>query len=169
MGVPGHQEVEIGLVKLYRATGERKYLDLARFFLEQRGNAAGHEPVIEQTEAVGHAVRAGYMYAGMADVGALTGDTGHVDAIGRIWENVVGKKLYITGGIGARHQGEAFGDDYELPNRTAYAETCAAIANAMWNHRLFLVAVPYYAWAHRGEGEMAVWLPRLVQLDFRVP
>jgi len=149
MGVPGHQEVEIGLVKLYRATGERKYLDLARFFLDQRGNAAGHElygaynqdhePVVEQTEAVGHAVRAGYMYAGMADVGALTGDPGYVDAIGRIWENVVGRKLYITGGIGARHQGEAFGDDYELPNRTAYAETCAAIANAMWNHRLFLL------------------------------
>jgi DUF1680 family protein len=149
MGVPGHQEIEIGLVKLYRATGEQKYLDLARFFLDQRGNAEGHElygpynqdhlPVVEQTEAVGHAVRAGYMYAGMADVGALTGDRDYVGALDRIWENVVGRKLYVTGAIGARRQGEAFGDDYELPNRTAYAETCAAIANALWNHRLFLL------------------------------
>jgi len=149
LGVPGHQEVEIGLVKLYRATGEQRYLDLARFFLDQRGNAEGHElygaynqdhlPVVQQTEAVGHAVRAGYMYAGMADVGALTGDQSYIDAIGRIWENVVARKLYVTGGIGARREGEAFGDDYELPNRTAYAETCAAIANAMWNHRLFLL------------------------------
>ena len=146
---PGHQEVEIGLVKLYRATGERKYLDQARFFLEQRGNAAGHTlygaynqdhlPVLQQTEAVGHAVRAGYMYSAMADVGALTGDAGYVRALGVLWDNVVSRKLYLTGGIGARRDGEAFGDDYELPNRTAYAETCAAIANAMWNHRLFLL------------------------------
>ncbi len=146
---PGHQEVEIGLVKLYRATGERKYLDQARFFLEQRGNAAGHKlygaysqdhvPVVQQTEAVGHAVRAGYMYSAMADVGALTGDEGYVRALGGLWDNVVSRKLYLTGGIGARREGEAFGDDYELPNRTAYAETCAAIANAMWNHRLFLL------------------------------
>ena len=146
---PGHQEVEIGLVKLYRATGEKKYLDQARFFLEQRGNAAGHTlygaynqdhlPVLQQKEAVGHAVRAGYMYSAMADVGALTGDQGYVRALGGLWDNVVSRKLYLTGGIGARRDGEAFGDDYELPNRTAYAETCAAIANAMWNHRLFLL------------------------------
>ena len=146
---PGHQEVEIGLVKLYRVTGEKKYLDQARFFLEQRGNAAGHTlygaynqdhlPVLQQKEAVGHAVRAGYMYSAMADVGALTGDEGYVRALGGLWDNVVSRKLYLTGGIGARRDGEAFGDDYELPNRTAYAETCAAIANAMWNHRLFLL------------------------------
>ncbi len=147
--VPGHQEIEIGLVKLYRQTGNDKYLKLAKFFLDERGHARGrelygpycqdHKPVVEQSEAVGHAVRAGYMYCGMADVAALTGDTDYVKAIDRIWENVVTKKLYLTGGIGARHKGEAFGDDYELPNETAYCETCAAIANALWNHRLFLL------------------------------
>ena len=146
---PGHQEVEIGLVKLYRVIGDKKYLDQARFFLEQRGNAAGHTlygaynqdhlPVLQQKEAVGHAVRAGYMYSAMADVGALSGDENYVRALGGLWDNVVSRKLYLTGGIGARRDGEAFGDDYELPNRTAYAETCAAIANAMWNHRLFLL------------------------------
>jgi DUF1680 family protein len=146
---PGHQEIEIGLVKLYRATGDERYLRLAQFFLDERGHAVGrmlygeyaqdHKPVIEQREAVGHAVRATYMYSAMADVAALTGDAGYGEAIGRIWENVVSKKLSLTGGIGARHQGEAFGDDYELPNRTAYNETCAAIGNAMWNHRMFLL------------------------------
>ena len=148
-GVPGHQEVEIGLVKLYRVTGNEKYLKLAKFFLDERGDATGHklygpynqdhEPVVEQREAVGHAVRAGYMYSGMADVAALTGDADYVKAIDRIWENVVSKKLYLTGGVGARHEGESFGANYELPNKTAYNETCAAIANAMWNHRLFLL------------------------------
>ena len=104
------------------------------------GYMQDHLPVVEQREAVGHAVRAGYMYCGMADVAALTDTAEYIAAIDRIWDNVVGRKLYITGGIGARHQGEAFGDDYELPNHTAYAETCAAIANAMWNHRMFLLA-----------------------------
>ena len=98
-----------------------------------------HKPVIEQAEAVGHAVRAAYMYAGIADVAALTGDAAYVKAIDTIWENVVHKKLYLTGGIGARHAGEAFGDNYELPNRSAYCETCAAIANVYWNHRMFLL------------------------------
>lgn len=152
--VPGHQEIEIGLAKLYRVTGEQRYLDLAKFFLDERGHAHGrdlymnhgnpgymqdHLPVVEQREAVGHAVRAAYMYSGMADVAALTGTAVYIDAIDTIWQNVVERKLYLTGGIGARHQGEAFGDDYELPNDTAYAETCAAIANAMWNHRMFLL------------------------------
>ncbi len=147
--VPGHQEIEIGLAKLYRVTGEESYLKLAKFFLDERGQAAGHPlygpyaqdhaPVVEQDEAVGHAVRAGYMYAGMADVAALTGDAAYIEAIDRIWENVVTKKLYITGGIGARHKGEAFGNAYELPNLTAYNETCAAIANILWNQRLFLL------------------------------
>ena len=147
--VPGHQEIEIGLVKLYRQTGNEKYLKLAKFFLDERGHARGrelygpycqdHKPVVEQSEAVGHAVRAGYLYSGMADVAALTGDADYIKAIDRIWKNVVTKKLYLTGGIGARHKGEAFGDNYELPNETAYCETCAAIANALWNHRLFLL------------------------------
>src|SRR5439155_2395966 len=98
-----------------------------------------HQKVVDQAEAVGHAVRATYMYSGMADIAALTGDTRYVDAIDRIWENVVGKKLYITGGIGATGAGEAFGRNYELPNMTAYNETCAAIGNDYWNHRLFLL------------------------------
>ncbi len=152
--VPGHQEIEMGLVKLYQVTGEQRYLRLAKFFFDERGHAHGrvlyrnhdnpgymqdHLPVVEQREAVGHAVRAGYMYCGMADVAALTDTPEYVDAIDAIWRNVVERKLYLTGGIGARHQGEAFGDDYELPNLTAYAETCASIANAMWNYRMFLL------------------------------
>lgn len=147
--VPGHQEIEIGLAKLYRATGEKKYLELAKFFLDERGKAQDrkiygdycqdHKPVIEQEEAKGHAVRAVYMYSAMADVAALTADNDYIKAVDRIWDNVISKKLYLTGGIGSRHEGEAFGDDYELPNDTAYNETCAAIGNAMWNHRLFLL------------------------------
>jgi uncharacterized protein len=144
---PGHQEIEIGLVKLYRATGEKRYLDLAKFFLDVRGNGTGtkkaynqsHKPVVEQDEAVGHSVRAAYMWSGMADVAALTGDRTYIDAIGRIWEDVTHKKLYITGGIGAEGGHEGFGGPYELPNGKAYCETCAAIANVFWNHRMFLM------------------------------
>lgn len=144
---PGHQEVEIGLVKLYRVTGEKRYLDLARFFLDVRGRGTGtpktynqsHLPVTQQSEAVGHSVRAAYMWSGMADVAALTGDTAYVHAISRIWEDVVHKKLYITGGIGAEGGHEGFGGPYELPNARAYCETCAAIANVFWNHRMFLM------------------------------
>lgn len=142
---PGHQIVEMGLVKLYRVTGDQRYLDLAKFMLDVRGGGNGSrynqswKPVIEQTEAVGHAVRATYMYSGMADVAAMTGDMQYVRALDAIWENVVGKKLYITGGIGATGAGEAFGADYELPNLTAYNETCASIGNDFWNERLFLL------------------------------
>ncbi len=153
-GYPGHQEVEIGLVKLYRITDEQQYLDLSRLFLERRGKRSydvegnmyeigvywqDHNPVLEQTEAVGHAVRAGYMYAAMADIAALTGDERYLKAIDQIWENVVRKKLYITGGVGGSHYGEAFAENYELPNEEAYAETCAAIANDLWNYRMFLL------------------------------
>ncbi len=144
--VPGHQIAEMALARLYLATGERKYLDEAKFLLDYRGKthvkqeySQSHKPVVEQDEAVGHAVRAAYMYAGMADVAALTGDTAYVNAIDRIWENIVGKKLYITGGIGATSNGEAFGRNYELPNMSAYCETCAAIGNVYVNYRLFLL------------------------------
>ncbi|MDD3079559.1 MAG: glycoside hydrolase family 127 protein [Paludibacter sp.] len=142
---PGHQIVEMGLVKMYRVTGKKAYLDLAKYFLDLRGKnpngqySQNHKPVIEQDEAVGHAVRAGYMYSGMADVAALTGNEAYLHAIDKIWENVVGKKLYITGGIGSTSHGEAFGANYELPNMSAYCETCAAIANVYWNYRLFLL------------------------------
>lgn len=139
---PGHQIVEIGLVRLYRITGNQKYLDLAKFFLDVRGPKGdpynqAHAKVVDQSTGVGHAVRATYMYTGMADVAALTGDTKYLAAIDKIWDDVVGKKLYITGGIGATGAGEAFGDAYQLPNMSAYAETCAAIANVYWNSRMF--------------------------------
>lgn len=144
--VPGHQIAEMALAKLYLVTGQQKYLDQAKFFLDQRGHTTrtdeysqAHKPVVEQDEAVGHAVRAAYMYAGMADVAALTGDTAYIHAIDRIWDNIVGKKYYITGGIGATSNGEAFGKNYELPNMSAYCETCAAIGNVYVNYRLFLL------------------------------
>jgi DUF1680 family protein len=142
---PGHQVVEMGLAKMYRATGKKEYLDLAKFFLDLKGKGHSgeysqtHKPVIEQDEAVGHAVRANYMYSGMADVAALTGNESYLHAIDKIWENVAGKKLYVTGGVGATGSGEAYGRNYELPNMSAYCETCAAIANVYWNYRLFLL------------------------------
>jgi len=147
--VPGHQIVETGLIKLYLITKKAEYLELARYFLDGRGDSTrreikgpysqDHIPVVQQDEAVGHAVRAAYMYAGMTDIAALYNDSAFKEAVKKIWENVVTKKIYITGGIGARHDGEAFGDNYELPNLTAYNETCAAIANVYWNYRMFLL------------------------------
>ncbi len=144
--VPGHQIAEMALAKLYLVTGDKKYLDEAKFFLDYRGKTTivhdysqAHKPVIQQDEAVGHAVRAAYMYAGMADVAALTGDKDYIKAIDAIWDNIVTKKLYITGGIGATSNGEAFGKNYELPNMSAYCETCAAIGNVYVNYRLFLL------------------------------
>jgi hypothetical protein len=147
--VPGHQEIEIGLVKLYRTTGEAKYLNLAKFFLDERGKADGHKlygpynqdhvPVVDQKEPIGHAVRAGYMYCGMVDVGALTDNRAYLDAVDCIWRNIVANQIYLTGGVGPRRSGEAFGDPYELPNASAYNETCAAIADALLNERLFLL------------------------------
>jgi uncharacterized protein len=144
--VSGHQIAEMALCKLYVLTGQQRYLDLAKFLLDKRGYtdrkeeySQSHKPVVQQDEAVGHAVRATYMYTGMADVAALTGDTAYIHAVDRIWSNIVNKKLYITGGIGATSNGEAFGKNYELPNMSAYCETCAAIGNVYMNYRLFLL------------------------------
>ena len=148
MNVPGHQEVELGLVKLYRITKEEKYLNTAKFFLDIRGRAdvgnpkeydQSHLPVTEQREAVGHSVRGAYMWASMADIAAITGDTSYMKAIDAIWHDIVDKKYYINGGIGATGSGEAFGKPYELPNMSAYCETCAGVGNAKWNHRMFLM------------------------------
>ena len=147
--VPGHQEIEIGLIRLYRLTEDEKYLRLAKYFLDERGRANGrglygdycqdHLPVTEQNEAVGHTVRAGYMYSAMTEIAALYGDSAYRSAVQTLWDNVASKKLAITGGIGALHEGESFGENYELPTLTAYNETCAAQAHIYWNHKLFLL------------------------------
>lgn len=144
--VPGHQIAEMALARLYVLTGEKKYLDEAKFLLDYRGKTGrkdlysqSDKPVVEQKEAWGHAVRAGYMYASMADVAALTGDEDYIKAIDAIYNNIVSRKYYLTGGVGARHAGEAFGADYELPNLTAYNETCAAISMVYLFERMFLL------------------------------
>jgi len=180
--VGGHEEVELALVKLWRATGERRYLELARFFLDERGHAHGterkpfdpatavlppkptgpqtpeqrrtyrrarnsvrngrmqdHKPLTQQSEAIGHAVRAGYIYAAMADVARFMDAADYERAVDRIWRDVVGRKMYLTGGIGtAQYHDEGFGDPYLLPNRT-YCESCAAIAHVLWQHRMALL------------------------------
>ncbi len=156
--VPGHEEIELALVKLADATGREQYVELARFFVDERGRehdgepyAEGtnfaiyndrpykqdHLPVVEQRKAAGHAVRATYLYTGMADVLARTAAPGYRESLESIWKDVVATKIYLTGGIGSRDTFESFGEDYELPNRTAYTETCAAIRNDLWNHRMF--------------------------------
>lgn len=149
---PGHQELELALVKLYHATGKELYLQMARKFLDIRGKtyipegegvmspayAQQHLPVSEQTTAVGHAVRAAYMYAAMADVGALTNNRVYDHALNSIWQNIVDTKMHITGGLGAVQGIEGFGAEYELPNKDAYNETCAAVGNVLFNHRMFL-------------------------------
>jgi DUF1680 family protein len=141
---PGHQVIEMGLVKLYRVTGEKKYLDLARYFLDVRGpkgqqyNQAHIKPV-DQTEAVGHSVRATYMYSGMADIAAIQKDQSYLNAITKIWEDLTLRKMYITGGIGASGGNEGFAEPYNLPNMSAYCETCASIGDIFTNERLFLL------------------------------
>ncbi|WP_460502195.1 glycoside hydrolase family 127 protein [Hymenobacter agri] len=151
---PGHEIVEMGLVKLYRTTGQAKYLQTAKFFIDQRGQYKGYDPestdewkngqywqddkpVVAQTEAEGHAVRAEYLYSAMADVAALTGDKPLLAAVDTIWRNMVSKKMYVQGGTGAVGGGERFGANYELPNATAYNETCASVADVYWQQRMF--------------------------------
>ena len=156
--IPGHEEIELALIRLFRATGVPRYYQAARFFLDQRGGQhqtqpypdgpfamyneraykQDHLPVVKQDRAVGHAVRAVYLYAAMADVAALESDKAYLSASERIWRDMISKRMYITGGIGSRGTVEAFGEDYELPNRTAYTETCASAGNVFWNARMFL-------------------------------
>ncbi|UKT65371.1 glycoside hydrolase family 127 protein [Pedobacter mucosus] len=152
---PGHEIIEMALVRLYRVTSNKSYLDLAKFFINQRGKKKydntnknpfkngdywqDSEPLVDQREAMGHAVRAMYLYSGVADIAAITGDKKFQKAIDEIWNNMSGKKMYVQGGIGAVPDGERFGNDYELPNATAYNETCAAIGNVYWNQRMFLL------------------------------
>ena len=146
-GVPGHEEIELALVRLYEVTGDKKYLRLSKFFIDQRGNAQGHElygpfhqdhkPFIQQREAVGQAPRATYLYSGAADIAYYDGDGDYIRALDALWDNVVQKKMYITGGIGSLHSNEGFGPAYDLPNLTAYTEICAAISFPMWAVRMF--------------------------------
>lgn len=153
--VPGHEEIELALVKLYRETGNKKYLDFADWLLDQRGHGYGvygdplepvddgtrlyyqdNVPVREITDIVGHAVRAMYLYCGMADVASFTGDKGYMEALDRVWEDVVLRNMYVTGGIGSSYANEGFTEDYDLPNLEAYCETCASIGMILWNSRM---------------------------------
>jgi DUF1680 family protein len=157
LAVPGHEEIELALIRLADATGDRRYGQLSRFFVEQRGRPhvtepypegpfamyndreyrQDHLPAVDQDRAVGHAVRATYLYAGMADIAAWFKPPRYPEALERLFTDVVSRRLYLTGGIGARSGTESFGDDYELPNRTAYTETCAAIGLEQWASRMF--------------------------------
>lgn len=161
--VPGHEEIELALVKLWRATGQERYVRLARFFVYEHGQAKTHDlygehcqdhkPIRDQDEPVGHAVRWLYLYSAVADLAAMDGDQGHIDAMERLWQNIVGKKMYVTGGVGVQHHGEGFAREYFLPNYDAYCETCASIGMAFWNHRLALL---------HGEGRFADLVERVL-------
>ena len=156
---PGHEVIEMALVRLYEATRDRRYLDEAKFFVDQRGTdhrasldytepswlmyndrpyRQDDKPVVEQTRAQGHAVRAVYLYSAMADIAALFRDPAYGAAIDRLWQDVVSKRMYLTGGMGSTGGTESFGDDYYLPNRSAYTETCASVGGLLWHHRMFL-------------------------------
>jgi len=152
--ISGHEGLKIGLVRLYRATGDPRYLRLARFFLDERGRddypregeyaldrtyAQDHARVVDQTEAVGHAVRATYLYTALADIAALTGDSRYTAALDRIWEDATYRKTYVTGAIGSIRFHEQFGAPYELPNLSAWGETCASYGSVQWNQRMFLL------------------------------
>ncbi len=162
-GIAGHPEIELALVKLWRATGDERYLNLSRFFVEEHGNdkhrklfggyAQDHLPVREQTEPVGHAVRFLYFYSGVADLAAIDGDEGYVKTMDRLWDYIVTKKMYVTGGVGVQGHGEGFANAYYLPNHEAYCETCASIGMVFWNHRLALL---------HGDGKYADLVERLL-------
>ncbi|MFQ5505828.1 MAG: glycoside hydrolase family 127 protein, partial [Planctomycetota bacterium] len=160
-GVPGHEEIELALIKLWRVTGEERYLELARFFLDERGRERderreymqAHLPVREQTQIAGHAVRAMYLYSGVADLAGITREQTLADTMERIWRDVTERKMYVTGGIGPSARNEGFTVAYDLPNESAYAETCASIGMALWNHRLLLL---------HGEGRFADVLERVL-------
>jgi hypothetical protein len=154
--VSGHQEIELALVKLAKTTGDKKYLDLADWFLDQRGRGHGKGmiwsnpnmgakycqddvPVRDQKEITGHAVRAMYLYTGAADVGAAKNDAGYMQAMKTVWEDVVYRNMYITGGIGSSGSNEGFSHDYDLPNENAYCETCASVGMVFWNQRMNLL------------------------------
>lgn len=144
--VPGHQEIELALVKLYRVTQDERYLKLAHWLLEQRGHGHGDwqakdyyqdlVPVSQLSKISGHAVRAMYMFTGMADLASITKDTAYVHALDRLWEDVTKTKMYVTGGIGSSRQNEGFTEDYDLPNAEAYCETCASVGMVFWNQRM---------------------------------
>lgn len=151
-GAPGHPEIEMALVELYRTTGEKRYLDLAEFFIDQRGQhrmrglgAYGpeyhqdHVPVREAQEVAGHSVRQMYLLTGATDLYMETGESALLDAMVRVWDDIVSTKMHVTGGLGARFDGESFGDPYELPSDQCYCETCAAIGSFMWNWRMLLI------------------------------
>jgi DUF1680 family protein len=153
--VSGHEEIELALVKLYKATGDRKYVDLSKWFIEQRGHGYGKGviwdkwkdpkycqdafPVKQQTDITGHAVRAMYLYTGVADVAAATNDTAYMNAMKHVWVDVVYRNMYITGGIGSSGKNEGFSQDYDLPNYSAYCETCASVGMVFWNQRMNLL------------------------------
>jgi DUF1680 family protein len=159
----GHEEIELALIKLYRVTQDKRYLELAQFFLDVRGRAdkrrlfgeyaQDNKPIREQTEVAGHAVRAMYLYSAMADMASITHDQGLLHALDQIWHDIVDRKMYFTGGIGPSARNEGFTMPYDLPNDSAYAETCAAIGMALWNHRMFLMT---------GDGKYADVLERVV-------
>jgi DUF1680 family protein len=158
-GTDGHEEIEMALVELYRDTGDGKYLDQARYFVDVRGHGLlggrtyhgihglpggrayhqDHKPLREMDEMVGHAVRAVYLNVGAADLYVETGDPTLLEALERLWHNMTTRRIYVTGGIGSRYEDEAFGEDYELPNARAYTETCAAIGSVMWNWRMLTI------------------------------
>ncbi len=154
----GHPEVELALVELYRETGEKRYLDLAGALLSRPQSLQGLAPIAERESLVGHCVRSAYICAGGADLAAETDAAGMMDNLRKLWQDLIGGKIYVTGGVGARYEGEAFGQPYELPNARAYAETCAQIGHFMWAWRMLMLS---------GECGYADWMETILYNGFR--